>query len=1262
LRLCRPLPLAALVLVLADAPRAVSAPSELVRWTDMTPDAMVDDALARALAPSAAEHAQAAALATLVALAPRASNGRAEKALGRVASAAAVAPEVRAEAALQARMLASDSGTEAGARADHALGVVGALSVLGPFRDTGGGLDAHDGPEAEKTLFDGAGRYAWGSFDVAWREVPRAFVSATGVPLDVFVFPRKESCTWVATVLEVARPQALVLHAASTGQLRLAFDGRDVARDEAVHASLRFDRLAARVEASKGKHLFAAKVCSGALDDDGVVRLRVTDDGGGWPDGVTAGSLQPAQLAPSRVSPPNESSSVATARSGSRGIHAPRTLPARVMTTVLARAIAPTEGEADTRLDAAILRTLGGADDLRSPRAPGMLAALADGALDADRTAMAGWIAPSGANRGAWLDRARAQGDAGTRAFAQRRLVERHVQAGLADWAMATIRGAKLDVATDAEAALLVARVEQALGTDALRMRALHRLEAAVRAGGDAAPDVLVQALAHTAEGPSPSLAREMRGVLSRRGEWGADPVRVLAATGGRADVVSAAKRAFAGGVSDAADAVAVAQTVADAGAHEEARALYEELTRWAPNHAAAWAGLAQELSAARPDATTDAAIAAALRRARELEPTEARYRAELALRAKASTPDAERRDDEKYIVTSESILGRRPRAASDAPDVADRELYWLRAVVMHPDRRISEMVQYAREIVIPPRTEDELFENIPAEGDQTEILRARVHRKGGGEAFPVEEANENAQPRIRWPELAPGDVVEVAFRSWTAGPVGGRGDPPFYRLDYAGALTTHPILYNEDVIEAPADRPIFADVVNGRAERREEKDENGRHVVRFVWEHPPNVPDEPLAPPLSEVVPVLVMSTFKDWNAFRAWYGDAVKGFTEPDAQVRELAAKLTHGKGTTEERLRALFDFVADDIRYVNYVSGEWWLPNRPQQLLARREGDCDDKALLLITLLKAVGIEAQEVMVQTRMTNEPSIVRAQGVAIPLFDHGIAFLPGPGGGTYLDATSPQSRLGPLPSMDARAVALRMDGPAEIVPLPSSTPDDHGIDASWTVKLSADGSAELEGDEHALGDDAFWMRSYLTEPGARAQWVEDHLVGPWFSTVEVDKKVDFQGELPRGAANVRWRARSDGLARHEGTELVLPLSPSQTTASQIAPLVKRTLPVWLPSSMAPRKESRTLHVVAPKGWRFEPLPPGGEENGGSFGRARLEISVDPRDPQRVLVKRTMIFDQSAISVDDYPRWRAWVQRVDSLMHKGLRLEPAGGR
>ncbi len=1206
---------------------------------------MIDDAMARALAPAATplapaatERAQLASLATIAALADHARSGDAQGAFEHLAGTSSLGPEVRGDAALLARMIAADDGTDAGAARDEALGVVDALSILGPFRDTGGGLDAHDGPEATSHGFaDAHVRYSWGSYEVAWRAVPRAYASARGVPLDVFVFPRKESCTWLATRLNVDHAQKLVVRLASTGQARLVFDGVDVARDQAVNEAARFDRLAGRVQAAAGAHLLAAKICTGALDDEGRVRLRVTDETGAWPSGVTASA---------------ELGGLATTA------HAPKVTPSRIPTPI-ERALADSPKTPEAGLEIAVLRTLGGADDLRSPRAPGILAALADGPIDPDAIATMAWIAPSGANRSAWLVRVLADPTTSpqARAFVERRMVERHLEAGLVDWAMASLRGAKIDSAKDPDAAWLTAQVESALGTDALRLSAMRRL-AAVAAADANAPSAVLDSLADIAGSYDASLALRVRERLAARGDVGSALVLALEARG-RAAVVAGARRAFAGGLDDADEGLAVAQAVARTGAHDDALGLHEQLARWAPNRAAAWADLAHEAGAAQADTMREATVAAALRRARELDPAEVRYRAELALRTSTT---AEPHDDEKYLVTSQVILARRRGSTTEEPpEVADRELHWLRAVVMHPDRRVSELVHYAREIVIPPRTEDELYEEIPAEGDLTEIVRARVHRKDGGTAYPVEEASDNAHPRIRWPDLSPGDVVEVAFRSWTAGPVGGRGDPPFYRLDYAGALSTHPVIYNEVDVESPLDRPIHVDVVNGHADRREEKDEGGLHVVRLVWDKPANVADEPLAPPLSEIIPTVVLSTFKNWGEFRAWYGEAVHGFTEPDAQVRELSAKLTAGKTTREAKLRALFDFVADDIRYVNYVSGEWWLPNRPQQLLARREGDCDDKALLLITLLKAAGIEGQEVLVQTRMTAQPSILRAPGAAIPLFDHGIAFLPGPGGGTYLDATSPQSRLGPLPSMDARAVALRMDGPPEIVELPASSPEDHGVDATWTIALQTDGSADLQGEERATGDDAFWMRSYLTEPGARASWVEEHLVGNWFPTIEVDKKVDFRGDLPRGAAVVDWRARSSRLARHEGAELVVPLSPAQPLASQMAPLVERTLPVWLPPYVAPRRESRTLRVIAPKGWAFEALPAGGDENGGAFGRAHLEVTRDPHDPRAINVQRTVIFDRSAIAVSEYPKWRAWVQRVDALMHRSVRLAPSPG-
>jgi hypothetical protein len=551
IRLALALPISALALLALTAPHARSA-STLVapRWTAATPDDMVDQATARALSTTATEHGRAAAIATIATLADRAANEHAKAMLERIAAATEVPVELRGDAALLARNLSSDEGTEEGGRADRALGVIDELSILGPFRDTGGGLDTRDGPELAASAFDPSARYSWGSYDVVWRSVPRTLATARGVPLDLFVFPRKESCTWLATQLVVERAQALTVSAAAAGQIRLLFDGHDVARDDSAHESMRFDRIAAHVEMGVGRHLLAAKVCSGAIADDGRVRLRVTNDAGKWPADVAV-----------RAGPWEKDKS------------RPKAPAARPMTTPLGRAIDKPASDIDARLDAAVLRTLGGADDLRSPRAPGVLASLADEALDPDRLALAAWIAPSGANQSGWLNRARGQADPDARAFIDRRLVERHLDAHLADWAMASMRGAKIAGASDAEAALLSARVDAALGTEVLRVRAMRRLAAVADAAPKSVPDAVLEQLARLAEGLDPGLALRAREQLSTRGDIGVDLVRLRASTKGRADTVRAAQKALAeGAIDDADDAIVVAQAVARTGARPYGR------------------------------------------------------------------------------------------------------------------------------------------------------------------------------------------------------------------------------------------------------------------------------------------------------------------------------------------------------------------------------------------------------------------------------------------------------------------------------------------------------------------------------------------------------------------------------------------------------------------------------------------------------------------------------------------------------------------
>ncbi len=1245
---------------------AADANTSRTRYVGATPDATL--ALAVRRATSSTNDASAMAALTIIdELSSRASAGAAERAARTIADAEAVSPEIRSEAAVLARALANDEGTTAGVDKARALGVLSDVAVLGPFRDTGGGLDAREGPEAKAAdpaaaFADPKRSYSWGTVEVTWRPAPETFAEARGFPLDLFVHPRRESCTIVASKLRLDARRSLVVRLAASGQARLVFDGVLAGSSDDVHELARFDRLAAKIDADAGPHLLYAKVCSGALDDNGRVRLRITDD----------------KHAPLRV---DASADLALAPGETIAWSKAKVTK---LVTPLVRASVAAKPSGDALLDAAIVRAIGGADDLRSPRAPGQVdAVLQDPKLDADRTAMAAWVTSSGANKSGRLylakKRADGAGDRETRSFVERALVDQRLATDMPDWAFATLRGEKLDAATDADAVLLVARTLRALGVDALSLEAFHKLGAAFRKAPHDVPDALVLELAALARLHDARLWIDATSELARRGTRGEILVDAMSARG-KDDVAKAAIDAFAGGMEDTDEALSVAQDTENAGALDVAARLYANLARWAPNRAEAWAGLARSIAATGGGADRSKGIVLALERARQLAPGDAPYRAELALRTAASKEKATSNDDERWLTPIATILARRQGVptGNTPPDVEDRQLHWLRAVRMHEDHRVSQLIQYAREIVIAPRTQQELYEPIPPEGDLTEILRARVHKKDGGIAFPTEEHNEGTRPSIRWPELEPGDTVEVVIRQWTSTAVGGRGDAPFYFLDYGGSPSSHPLLYNEVVVESLPDRPLYVDLLHAELApfKKAEKDERGRHVVQFVWDKPLSVPEEPFAPQLTETTPVIVGSTFQNWTDFRRWYGEAVRGFTEPDDEVRRIARELTKGKTSRDDKVRALFNFVADDIRYVNYVSGEWWLPNRPQQLLARREGDCDDKAILLMTLLRAIGVEAQEVMVQTRLSGQPSVLLAKNAAVPMFDHGIAFLPGPGGGTYLDATSPASRLGPIPSMDARAVALRMDGPAEIVRLPASSPADHGADVTWTVTLDADGGGDLSGEERHSGDSAFWLRTNLAQAEARVQYVEDALVGPWFPTSEVDKNVAFEGDTNRGQAVVKYKAKSRGFARREGGDLVVSLSPANTYGSSLSPLVTRKLPVQLPSYLAPSHQHRTLRLVAPAGYAWSDLPPGGDAAGSptssatsassgaraTFGRAHLEVTRDPKDARVLRIDREIVFDQDFIPVDQYPAWRAWIQRVDALMHKEVRLVKAGAK
>ena len=120
-------------------------------------------------------------------------------------------------------------------------------------------------------------------------------------------------------------------------------------------------------------------------------------------------------------------------------------------------------------------------------------------------------------------------------------------------------------------------------------------------------------------------------------------------------------------------------------------------------------------------------------------------------------------------------------------------------------------------------------------------------------------------------------------------------------------------------------------------------------------------------APPYSFVSQQLQLSEFDDWNDVRRW-GQAL--FVEPDAQGALLDAEATEIRQHVQDpagRLLETLKFVQSSIRYFGTELGiNSHKPTDPEKVLSQRFGDCKDKVLLMMALLRRLEIPARPVLV--------------------------------------------------------------------------------------------------------------------------------------------------------------------------------------------------------------------------------------------------------------------------------------------------------
>jgi hypothetical protein len=200
------------------------------------------------------------------------------------------------------------------------------------------------------------------------------------------------------------------------------------------------------------------------------------------------------------------------------------------------------------------------------------------------------------------------------------------------------------------------------------------------------------------------------------------------------------------------------------------------------------------------------------------------------------------------------------------------------------------------------------------------------------------------------------------------------------------------------------------------------------------------------------------------DWGKLSRWFGARISDQLITEAPVRELAKRLTEGLSTPEQKIRAIYRFVADSTRYVGLEFGiHSYVPYRASQVLKRKFGDCKDKSALLVSLFDAIDIEAHLALVRMQRLgrfdqNDPKHGPA---SLAVFNHAICHLPAHG--LWLDGTAALHDIYDLPAQDQGIQALVIGPQGDLlVETPRTGADRNWTDLQFDIEPQTDGTAKM--------------------------------------------------------------------------------------------------------------------------------------------------------------------------------------------------------
>ena len=251
-------------------------------------------------------------------------------------------------------------------------------------------------------------------------------------------------------------------------------------------------------------------------------------------------------------------------------------------------------------------------------------------------------------------------------------------------------------------------------------------------------------------------------------------------------------------------------------------------------------------------------------------------------------------------------------------------------------------------------------------DGEQQDRLAAAefqvIQREGGMESQLYDG---ELTAHVILSDIRPGDIIAYSYTIIGENPIFGGRTHGFMKMSFGSPVDR----IRRSVTWDPEARALGWQIIGGELEMKEETLAGGLRRISYDGLSVPETETEPKTPGWFLDYAYLESSDYADWAEFGKWANDIYRSKEPLPPAIAGICDGILAEGGSDSENAVKVLRWVQGNIRYLgSFFGAHTHAPYTLAQIDTRRFGDCKDKGMLTVAMLRHIGLDAAPALVDT------------------------------------------------------------------------------------------------------------------------------------------------------------------------------------------------------------------------------------------------------------------------------------------------------